>query len=428
MTAAACIRGGAAAVLLALLVDGSIVGAAQTADLALLEAVREVGARLVRDGVPESDPPLAVRADVATLAAASAARLRALGSPETLDARGRAWADLGLGVGDGPARLAEVLAADLDGLGIDHDGHRLLVAGDLLPEGDFAIFGPDDADAQLLLATGVRPDEPVIAHALLHLLDPSPLGRDPSVMTTDAMLAWSALAEGEANVFAVRYLFRSMGLADEVVALGIDPAEVIDGRLVPADLGRRAGTVDDLLQFVYRDGYETVAERFRVGGIAAVRALRRNAVTTRDVLHPDRVGSAVRTFGDVVLRGSGRVVDRDRLGEQGVVVLISRGTGKDNLALMAGDGWAGDELVRWEDPDDARAAVTVWSTAWVRDEDAKDFAYSYRRLLATRFPGAVPDDVNEDDLRVVREGRVWTVRRDGDIVRVTIGPAAPNPG
>ena len=36
------------------------------------------------------------------------------------------------------------------------------------------------------------------------------------------MLAWSALAEGEANLFAVRYLFRTMGLADDVVALGID--------------------------------------------------------------------------------------------------------------------------------------------------------------------------------------------------------------
>ena len=72
---------------------------------------------------------------------------------------------------------------------------------------------------------------------------------------------------------------------------------------------------------------------------------------------------------------------------------------------------------------DLAAAVTVWSTAWTSAEDARDFAYSYRRLLATRFPGALPDDVNDDDLRVVHDGRVWTVRRDDDIVRVMVGPA-----
>mgnify|MGYP001823141266 CR=1 FL=1 len=174
---------------------------------------------------------------------------------------------------------------------------------------------------------------------------------------------------------------------------------------------------------MYIDGFAVVAERHRVGGPAAVRALRRDAVATRDVLHPDRAGAERKTFGDVVLRGGGRVVDRDRLGEQGVVVLISRGTGKDNLALMAGDGWAGDELVRWEHPDDADAAITVWSTAWVSAEDAKDFSYAYRRLLATRYPGAVAGDANDDDLRVVHDGRVWTVRRDDDIVRVMVGPA-----
>ncbi len=426
MNGATCIRAGIVTAVLA--IGGPPAAAAGSADLDLLTAVRAVGARLVQDGAPESDPALAVRADATALADATAARLGALAPAEVLEARGRAWAEIGLGVGDGPARLARVLAADLAGVAVDVAGRRLLVAGDLLPADDFEVAGPDDADAQVLLATGVRPDEPMIAHALLHLHDPVPLGEDGFPWTTDEMLAWSALAEGEANLFAVRYLFRAMGLADDVVALGIDPSEVLDGRLVPADLGRRSGTVDDLLQFVYLDGFAVVADRHRAGGAAAVRALRGEAVSTRDVLHPERVGTGVRSPGEVVLRGSGRVVDRDRLGEQGIVVLISRGTGKDNLALMAGDGWAGDELVRWEDPDDTGAAITVWSTAWASIEDARDFSYAYRRLLSTRFPGAVADDADDDDLRVVHDGRVWTVRRDGDVVRVTIGPGGAETG
>ena len=413
---------------LALVAAGSTAAAAQNADIALLETVRAIGVRLAADGAPKSDPPLAVRADTAALEAVASARLAALGSPETLAARGRAWADVGLGVGDGPARLAEVLATDLGGIAVDRSGRRLLVADTLLTRRDFAIEGPDDADAQVLLATGVRPDEPLIAHALLHLLDPLPVAEDSGAMTTDQMLARFALAEGEANVFAIRYLFHAMGLADDVVALGIDPGEVLDGRLLPTALGRRGGTVDDLLQFVYRDGFDAAAKRFAAGGSGALRALRRDAVSTRDVLHPERAGTAVREFGDVVLRGSGRIVDRDRLGEQGIVVLIGRGTGKDNLALIAGDGWAGDELLRWEDPDSADNAVTVWSTAWTSVEAADDFAYAYRRLLETRFRGSVTEGSDASVLRVEHDGRVWTVRCDGDIVRVTVGPAAPNPG
>nr|MDP2480451.1 hypothetical protein [Candidatus Palauibacterales bacterium] len=40
----------------------------------------------------------------------------------------------------------------------------------------------------------------------------------------------------------------------------------------------------------------------------------------------------------------------DRQALEAIVVLLSRTTDKDNLALMGADGWDGDLLVRYEPP------------------------------------------------------------------------------
>ena len=100
----------------------------------------------------------------------------------------------------------------------------------------------------------------------------------------------------------------------------------------------------------------------------------------------------------------------------GVVYEVDPSVGGVGLAVRA---WSWGSVT---------SLCAVWSTAWASVEDARDFSYAYRRLLATRFPGAVSDDADDDDLRVVHDGRVWTVRRNDDVVRVTVGPAAGETG
>lgn len=384
------------------------------------KVVRRLG--MVRGG--DVDTPRIRRADADALATSAAARAAAHGDADALAARGRAWADIGLGVGDGPARLVRTLAADIEGVGFDPADGALLVAPELFPLDDFVVDGPADAESQLLLSTGVRPDEPRVAHVLAHLDLRETWGDEPvlSAPTTDEVLARAAVAEGEANLHAMRYLFRALGLDDEIVRRGLDPGAVLGGTLLPRALAEGHGTVDDLLQFVYRDGLDAVAAAWMDGGPAAVARFRRDVAASRDVLHPDRIGTAVVDLAPDPGAGAPAVVDR--IGEQGVIVLVSRGTGKDNLGLIAGDGWAGDLLARWEAGPDDPAAVTVWQTAWDSEQAAKDFAYAYRRVLEVRFRGDVPEDAADDAVSVVRDGRRWSLAREGVRVRVEVAPAS----
>ena len=100
------------------------------------------------------------------------------------------------------------------------------------------------------------------------------------------------------------------------------------------------------------------------------------------------------------------------------VVLVSLLTGKDNLGMIAGDGWLGDSLGRFEpaaggSQDDG---LTVWSSRWASLEDAKDFAYSVERCLQARFPGeAILDAAGERVLS--RSDRIYRLQtRETEVV------------
>ena len=82
--------------------------------------------------------------------------------------------------------------------------------------------------------TGVRVDEPLTAHVLMHVRQRERLAGEYLVDSTDALLARAAWAEGEANILAIRYLFEGMRLQDDILESGIDPEQVLGGALVPA--------------------------------------------------------------------------------------------------------------------------------------------------------------------------------------------------
>jgi hypothetical protein len=122
-------------------------------------------------------------------------------------------------------------------------------------------------------------------------------------------------------------------------------------------------------------------------------------------------------------------VDQDSLGEQGVVSLVSLLTGKDNLGLIAGDGWVGDALWRFEPSPgskaDADAGATIWMTRWNSEGDADDFAYAFERCLQARFPG---EPLEADPVRggraLRRADRIYRIDKNG--LQVTLSVAAPS--
>jgi hypothetical protein len=151
------------------------------------------------------------------------------------------------------------------------------------------------------------------------------------------------------------------------------------------------------------------------------------AQSTSAILHPERAGYGGAQFPKPEPPRPGlRLVDEDTLGEQAIIVLVSVMSGKDNLGLMAGDGWAGDRLYRWEPPQGGgeSSGVTRWVTRWLSEEDAADFAYAIWRTLQERFPGRQPSELESGGKSLIGGGRSFLFERQGKEARLTIAPLA----
>jgi len=394
------------------------------ADLQLLGTVREISKQVQEIRGQKFDrPPVAVRTPDHMREIAATIRALNVLRRDRLDARGRAWADLGLGSPSSPETLYIALAGDLEGIGFDPEGNRLLVAPDRLTDEDFTT-DPDEVDERstVLMETGVRVDEPVLCHLLMHVRQRERAGGDSLAETTDALLARSAWGEGEANLVAIRHLFAGMGLADGVLQESLGPADVLDGVLVPTILNQLSGSERLLMSFVYDEGFATAVQVFRTGGWEALDKAIVERQTTRDLTHLDRepivpdpceVGAPPQADGLTL-------IDQDTIGEQAIFVLVSVLTGKDNLALQAGDGWAGDRLYRWESDGDDNVGVTLWVSRWLEEQGAKDFDYAMMRTLEARFPGR-PAITLEGGERVIQTPtHVYRLGRDGREVRFQV--------
>ncbi|MCP3980501.1 MAG: hypothetical protein GY716_14460 [bacterium] len=366
-------------------------------------------------------PPIALRSTPSLREVAAEIRAYRDVTRERLAARGRAWADIGLGGAGTPARVLEFLARDLEGVAFDSQGNRLLIAENRLTERDFRPRNTDDPDATLLMMTGVRPDEPLVSHALTHAMQRERGGVNSFRETTDAMLAGAACAEGEANLVAVRLLFAGMGLADEVLQQRLDLNDLLQGQLLPLGLNSLSGVEYGMLGFVYLDGFDRVAAWYRQGGWPAVERGVAGCRATRSVLHATDAPAALEWPEEGAPAAGLQRVDSDTLGEQAVVVLVSTLTGKDNLGLMAGDGWVGDRLERWEGAD---AGWTRWTSLWATEQAARDFVYGFGRTLRARFPGASLEPAAGDDRRLHAAGKTFHVQLDGTRVRILVGPRA----
>jgi len=400
------------------------------ADEALLSSVRVVASRIAGILHVDRAPGLvALRAPEATRAAEATARAERMLPPGIAAARGRAWRDLGLGTEAAPRELVAAIENDLSGMTFDAARKNLLVDSQRLVD-DAGHGDPSaDPDASVLLATGVAPDEPVAGHYVAHaLLDPP---TPDTTLTTDAVLARAAFAEGSANLAALILLFGGVGLESEVVAGGVHPEDALGGRLVSETMHSASPVVAHLLEFVYLDGFAQAALLVKQGGFPRLAQERRQRVSTRDVLHVDRpAGGPVSIPDTAPPAGLGLAVrDRDTLGEQGIVTLVSLVTGKDNLGLIAGDGWLADVVTRFEAASggnsDGDAGLTIWVSRWKTTEDAADFDYALVRCLQARFPGeALAEDPVRGGRVLVRTDRVYRIDTTGSEVAFKVASPA----
>jgi hypothetical protein len=391
------------------------------ADVALVQNVRLIGERCAQTlGVSAPLSLLALRAPEEVRLAEARRRAERELPAVVASARGRAWADLGFGTEDDPAAIALALARDLPGLSFDGDRARLLVDPTRLVDDEGNGDPASNHAASLMLATGVAPDEPVVAHYVTHAMTDPPAPTEPQ--TTDRTLARGAWAEGEANLAALLLLFGGVGLENEVVGSKIRPEDVLAGRLVSEAIRSDRPIVARLTEWMYLDGFASVAALVRQVGMQRLPAERARRATTRDVIHLDRPAALPLEFGKPPEPEAAglALVDRDSLGEAGITAWVSMLTGKDNLGMIAGDGWAGDALWRFEG---SGGGVTLWETKWVTEDEAKDFAYAVERCLQARFPGEAVAGAGDEPRSLARADRVYRLERKG--ASVTIRVASP---
>jgi hypothetical protein len=401
-------------------------------DQLLLEEVRRIAARVETLRAERFvRPPFAVRVPEEMRDVAAEIRAFSVLPRDRVAARGRAWSDVGLGDADVARSVLLTLAGDLDGIGFDPKGNRLLVTPGRLNPDDFEPTDRENDPATVLMLTGMRPDEPLVGHLLMHVRQRERSGRDTLEETTDRLLATAAWAEGEANVIAAGYLFSGISVGQEVLPFLRSPGEVLEGGLLPPGLDQMTGVERDLIDFVYLVGFERAAERYRAGGWKALTEAAARRRTTSDLLHPERKPATDADFpaAPEPPQAGLQPVDVDSLGEQAIVALVSSLTKKDSLGLLAGEGWAGDRLYRWEDPDGPadEDGITEWITHWTSTEAAAGFDYAYSRALHARFPGRPLADAGDGSRTLITSDRIHRLERRGATVRVLVRPLGAPP-
>lgn len=426
-----------------------------TQDADLLRSVRRIANQLARArGETFDRKPVAIRSpDVMASVVAEARAYRVVG-PQRLEARGRAWNDIGFGGPASPTLLWLTLAQDLPGIDLDVDGLRLLVSPNVLTGDDYGVqvdevffvpdgrggmqeFRPDRPDAanesiepesraagDFLLATGVRPDEPLLAHYLMHLRQLERNGQDLVRETTDGLLAAAAWAEGEANLVSLCFLFQGVGLVRTVLTGAVGPGDFLEGKLIPEAVHRATPLDAALLTFVYEDGYDFAIAGWREAGWGVFD--REPPSTTRELLDPDKPRVSLE-WPEPVAPAAGLVLrDTDRLGQYAVVSLVSIWSGRIGAAMAVSRGWAGDRLTRWErSPDDG---VTVWETRWETVADAREFAAAFVQVVHQRDPSTTAAETSGVSKTILQSRfRRFTITRDEAQVRIEIEAARIRP-
>jgi hypothetical protein len=420
-------------------------------DTNLLRSVRRIADRLAQArGETFDRKPEAIRSpDAMASIVAEARAYRAIG-PERLAARGRAWNDIGFGGPASPVLLWLTLAQDLPGIDLDSMNSRLLVSPGVLTGDDYGVevgeaffvpdgeggvheFHPDREDdsvvpnnpdgqpaGDFLLATGVRPDEPLLAHYLMHLRQLERGGQDSIRETTDGLLAASAWAEGEANLVSLYFLFQGVGAVRTVLTGPVGPGDFLGGRLIPDAVDQATPLDAALLTFVYEDGYDFAIRRWRAAGWSVFE--RKPPATTRELLHPEKPVVGLGWPEPVAPGPDFELRDTDRLGQYAVISLVSIWTGQTGLAMTAARGWAGDRLTRWErSPDDG---VTVWETRWETAVNAQEFAAAYTQAVQRRDPSAKAAETSEASKAVLLSRfRRIAIAVEGLEVRIEIEPS-----
>lgn len=243
-----------------------------------------------------------------------------------------------------------------------------------------------DPDANRYVMAGWLPDamQPTIAaHELTHALQDQYFDlstfTDEEKLTTDELLARSALLEGDATAVMTDYQKKLMG--QPLLAKDKNIDNLLLSNIIGASfMAKNTGAPESLqmmLFFPYTSGFRFAHSLLIKGGYKEIdNAFKSPPTTTKEILHPELFGEVL--ISDPIKGDSDGY--RDRFGEFFISALLGMYSRNKGEAAEAANGWMNDTAVR------EKNGKVSWKTEWNTTKDAEQFLTMYKETLSKLYP------------------------------------------
>ena len=252
----------------------------------------------------------------------------------------------------------------------------------------------------------------IAVHELTHALEDQHFDLekilDSKTLTSDTLLARSALLEGDAIAIMLDYgrdLSGQKSIAEEGT-VSMLMVQNISGSMLSHSLRKAPQALQATLIFPYVSGLHFTHALMKKGGYKQLnQAFVRLPETTKEILHPEKYLAGKKDFTNVPIKVPeefseykvSEPIFEDRLGEFFITTLLSNWL-KPKQASQAGDGWQGDKIALYKSEiEQDKRYLLSWEIAWDSEKDAKEFFNSIVLAYKIRFSQS-PDTEAEDVL------------------------------
>lgn len=300
-------------------------------------------------------------------------------------------------------------------IGQDRDATEVLDT--TLEAGVQGYYTPDNGEIVLVTEDETEPiDKGTLIHELVHALQHQHFGLGTDTATTDGIMGYDGVVEGEAELIPELYLDRCQRSWSCIVPEQSErpPLDLERGVRLSLLTPYRAGS-DFVTEIQQRDGWDGVDGLHEQPPQSSTELIHIDPYPfePRSVSVPDRSNASWDRLTPT---------ERDTLGEASMYAMVAHNeiidSEETDYTHGYTTGWAGDTLVPYE----YNGAVGyVWKTAWEDATEADQFAFAYRELL-TEVGGVefAPDRY------MVPDGPFaggYELRNAGDEVHIVFGPS-----
>ncbi len=321
----------------------------------------------------------------------------------------------------------------------DADYQQLLL--DLLMEQVAGFYDPFARKLYIADWLGLELQRPALAHEIEHALQDQHFDlkafATPIKDDGDRQLARSALVEGDGTAAMLEFFAQSLGMdVGRIATLGDSLGKQLAAGMVSQSpvFTRAPRFLRETLLFPYFAGLNFVlALRKGQPWTKVDEAFRAPPDSTEQVLHPEKYfvrdrPAMVKTAPIAALAGARKELRRDVLGELELRVLLESRL-PDGTAERAAEGWGGDRLVAYGEPEGDKPVTVIDLSGWDTEEDAKEMAAALRQFMARATGRDKGRNKDEDAAREPKAGgaeyasggEAWFVERRGREVLAIFG-------